>query len=29
MNWEHKSQPLLAQLIRITPKGIEPVAAGR
>jgi hypothetical protein len=27
MNWEHKSQPLLAQLIRITPKGIEPVAA--
>jgi hypothetical protein len=29
MNWEHKSQPLLAQLIRITPEGIEPVAAGR
>jgi len=28
MNWEHKSQPLLAQLIRITPTGIEPVAAG-
>jgi hypothetical protein len=29
MNWEHKSQPMLAQLIRITPKGIEPLGAGR
>jgi hypothetical protein len=29
MNWEHKSQPLLAQLIRITPKGLEPVTAGK
>jgi hypothetical protein len=27
MNAEHKSQPLLAQLIRITPMGVRPVTA--